>query len=91
MRNLTLIFIFVVTSVAGQSVKVMTYNIRYDNAGDGVNKWDSRKSKVFSLLMKIGKMKLNKSSKIFPRSNNFRDASRKVLRFWLKPWKRFMS
>jgi endonuclease/exonuclease/phosphatase family metal-dependent hydrolase len=30
----------------------MTYNIRYDNPGDGINAWDNRKSKVFELLEK---------------------------------------
>lgn len=35
-----------------QSVKVMTYNIRYDNPGDGPNQWTKRKEKVFSLIEK---------------------------------------
>ncbi len=30
----------------GQLKKVMTYNIRYDNHGDGINKWDNRKQEV---------------------------------------------
>jgi hypothetical protein len=30
----------------------MTYNIRYDNPGDGVNQWSNRKTKVFDLLKK---------------------------------------
>lgn len=33
-----------------QSVKVMTYNIRFDNPRDGVNAWGNRKEKVFKLL-----------------------------------------
>lgn len=52
MRNLTFIFIFVLSSLGAQPYKVMTFNIRYDNAGDGVNRWESRKSKVFGLLEK---------------------------------------
>ena len=52
MRNLTIIFTLFITTLAAQPVKVMTYNIRYDNPGDGVNQWDSRKSKVFDLLRK---------------------------------------
>lgn len=36
--------------VAGQSFKVMTYNIRYDNPSDGVNAWPNRKDKLFNLL-----------------------------------------
>lgn len=30
----------------------MTYNIRYDNKGDGVNQWSNRKSKVVTLIKK---------------------------------------
>lgn len=30
----------------------MTYNIRYDNPGDGVNSWSNRKEKVFDLIKK---------------------------------------
>lgn len=30
----------------------MTFNIRYDNPGDGVNAWPNRKDKVFELLKK---------------------------------------
>jgi len=52
MRNLTWIFLFVFAAAAAQPVKVMTYNIRYDNPGDGVNQWGNRKAKVFSLIEK---------------------------------------
>lgn len=52
MRKLTFIFVFIATALGAQPYKVMTYNIRYDNPGDGVNQWDSRKSKVFSLIEK---------------------------------------
>ncbi|CAN5376456.1 endonuclease/exonuclease/phosphatase family protein [soil metagenome] len=38
--------------VYGQSLKVMTYNIRYDNVGDGMNQWSHRKEKVASLIRK---------------------------------------
>jgi endonuclease/exonuclease/phosphatase family metal-dependent hydrolase len=38
--------------VFGQSFDVMTYNIRYDNAGDGINRWDNRKEKVYALIKK---------------------------------------
>ena len=37
---------------SAQSYKVMTYNIRYDNPGDGINSWPNRKEKVFTLLKK---------------------------------------
>lgn len=32
----------------GQPLRVMTYNIRYDNPGDGVNAWDNRKELLFA-------------------------------------------
>ena len=32
------------------SLKVMTYNIRYDNPGDGINTWSNRKEFVCSLI-----------------------------------------
>ena len=35
-----------------QPVSVMTYNIRYDNPGDGPNQWSNRRHKVFALLKK---------------------------------------
>jgi endonuclease/exonuclease/phosphatase family metal-dependent hydrolase len=35
-----------------QSVKVMTYNIRLDFSGDGINQWSNRKTKVFDLIQK---------------------------------------
>lgn len=30
----------------------MTYNIRYDNPGDGINQWSNRKEKVYDLIRK---------------------------------------
>lgn len=39
-------------SAHAQSIKVMTYNIRYDNPGDGVNAWSNRKRKVVDLIKK---------------------------------------
>jgi len=33
-----------------QTIKVMTYNIRYDNPGDGPNAWSNRKQKVFAII-----------------------------------------
>jgi endonuclease/exonuclease/phosphatase family metal-dependent hydrolase len=52
MRNLTFIFILFATALVAQPVKVMTYNIRLDTPKDGINQWDNRKSKVFTLLKK---------------------------------------
>lgn len=52
--RITAVFLFIIVSVAGfgQSIDVMTYNIRYDNPGDGVNQWSNRKDKVFALIKK---------------------------------------
>lgn len=49
---LFLIFFVVVVSGNAQDLKVMTYNIRFDNPGDGENQWTKRREKVYSLLRK---------------------------------------
>jgi endonuclease/exonuclease/phosphatase family metal-dependent hydrolase len=53
MRTLIAV-VLVVVSLSGtcQSLRVMTYNIRFDNPADGVNQWDQRKEKVFALIKK---------------------------------------
>jgi len=33
----------ILTNISGQAIKVITYNIRYDNPNDGENRWDNRK------------------------------------------------
>ena len=42
-----IVFLLIVNCVAGfaqgQSFKILTYNIRYDNPGDGVNSWQNRR------------------------------------------------
>ena len=53
MRNITILLVFFFSSLGAQPITVMSYNIRYDNPGDGVNQWDKRKDKVFALLKKI--------------------------------------
>jgi endonuclease/exonuclease/phosphatase family metal-dependent hydrolase len=45
-----LLIMVTVVSVSGQTLKVMTYNIRYATENDGVNAWSKRKGKVFDLL-----------------------------------------
>ncbi|CAN5323882.1 endonuclease/exonuclease/phosphatase family protein [soil metagenome] len=45
-------FLAFATTVSSQPIKVMTYNIRYDNTGDGVNQWENRKEKVANLIRK---------------------------------------
>lgn len=46
---LALLFTHMLTA---QPIKVMTYNIRYDNPGDGLNAWPKRINKVVSLIQK---------------------------------------
>lgn len=41
-----------ISATNAQSLKVMTYNIRYATEQDGVNAWSKRKNKVFDLLKK---------------------------------------
>lgn len=43
MRVVILLFFFINTVAYSQEVKIMTYNIRLDYAGDGENRWDNRK------------------------------------------------
>ena len=49
--NTFLLFMLIGFSEA-QSLKVMTYNIRYDNPGDSINAWPNRIEKVSSLIRK---------------------------------------
>lgn len=35
-----------------QPQKFMTYNLRYNNSGDGINRWDARKANVVDLITK---------------------------------------
>lgn len=39
-------------SLQAQSVKVMTYNIRYDTPSDSINQWGKRTNKVYALIGK---------------------------------------
>lgn len=53
MKNLLLLGVCIVMTYArlpAQPVKVMTYNIRYDNPDDGVNAWPNRLEKVIKLI-----------------------------------------
>jgi endonuclease/exonuclease/phosphatase family metal-dependent hydrolase len=51
-HTIIIFLLFADVCVSGQTIKIMTYNIRYDNPQDGVNAWPSRKDKVFDLLKK---------------------------------------
>jgi endonuclease/exonuclease/phosphatase family metal-dependent hydrolase len=44
------IVLFLAIACPAQELKVMTYNIRFDNPADGVNAWPNRKTRVFDLL-----------------------------------------
>lgn len=53
MRISLLFFVLVLTPMVwAQSVRVMTYNIRFDNPADGVNAWPKRMNKVAMLIQK---------------------------------------
>ncbi|MCB0607964.1 MAG: endonuclease/exonuclease/phosphatase family protein [Lewinella sp.] len=48
-----LISFLLLSSLSGlnaQTIKAMTYNLRYDNPGDGDNTWDKRKGKLVALV-----------------------------------------
>lgn len=47
---LLILFMVMLSPLYGQSLKIMTYNIRYDNTADGVNQWVNRKEKVANLI-----------------------------------------
>jgi len=49
---LTAILVVISATAFSQSVKVMTYNIRYDTEKDSVNRWSNRKEKVAALIQK---------------------------------------
>jgi endonuclease/exonuclease/phosphatase family metal-dependent hydrolase len=39
-------------NTSGQNIRVMSYNLRFDNPGDGVNQWSLRRKNVYELLKK---------------------------------------
>jgi endonuclease/exonuclease/phosphatase family metal-dependent hydrolase len=45
-----LLFIVMPFSLIGQPIGVMSYNIRYDNPGDGDDQWANRKEAVVELI-----------------------------------------
>lgn len=52
MKALLFLFLCVSFLASGQSYKLMSYNIRYATAADGVNDWSNRKEKVFDVIRK---------------------------------------
>lgn len=49
---LGLLFIVGMLSAQAQSIKIMTYNIRYDTPNDSINQWPKRAYKVYDLIRK---------------------------------------
>jgi endonuclease/exonuclease/phosphatase family metal-dependent hydrolase len=50
---LGIVLVLVVQSLSvGQTLKVMSYNLRFDNPDDGVNQWPKRMDKVVALITK---------------------------------------
>lgn len=39
------------SSSSGYSITAMSFNIRYDNPNDGINRWDNRKDRVAELIL----------------------------------------
>jgi endonuclease/exonuclease/phosphatase family metal-dependent hydrolase len=54
MKKITILSLFLlftgIMQVFPASLKVMTFNIRYDNPDDGIYSWDNRKPMVFTVL-----------------------------------------
>ncbi len=56
MKRLFVLFVlaFVITDVSAQQLRVMTYNIRYNNKGDSLNAWPHRKDNLVSQVLYHG-------------------------------------
>jgi len=55
LKRLFVLLLFIGSSiVCGQEIKVMTYNIKYDNVNDTVNNWNDRKEKLVELIEHYG-------------------------------------
>ncbi len=53
-RCIALLLFFSLSTLSGQEIKVMTYNIKYDNVNDTVNNWNDRKEKLVELIKHYG-------------------------------------
>lgn len=50
-KTLAVLLLFLnLSTLKGQEIKVMTYNIKYDNINDTVNNWNDRKEKLVELI-----------------------------------------
>ena len=45
-----LLLLFLVQGIQSQDIKVMTYNIKYDNVNDTINNWNDRKGSMLKLI-----------------------------------------
>ncbi len=55
LKRLLVLLLFIGSSIVyGQEIKVMTYNIKYDNVNDTVNNWNDRKEKLVELIKHYG-------------------------------------
>ena len=50
MKTIKLLFLLLCSSVA-YSQSFMTYNLRYDNPNDGINKWELRKENIVNIIL----------------------------------------
>ena len=53
MKNISFIILllsFSLNAIAQKPIKIITYNIRYNNPGDGINAWPNRKDNVKALV-----------------------------------------
>lgn len=51
MKKILFVILILVSNLAmAQNIRMITYNIRYNNPGDGVNAWPNRSSQVSALL-----------------------------------------
>lgn len=57
-RNLFFTVLFMITTmmIQAETLRVMSFNIRYNNPGDGVNAWPNRKENVADMINKIHKV-----------------------------------
>lgn len=51
MKQITILLLLLAISAHAQEIKVMSYNIRLDHAGDGENRWDKRKDFLAGQLL----------------------------------------
>ncbi|MBV5315315.1 MAG: endonuclease/exonuclease/phosphatase family protein [Prolixibacteraceae bacterium] len=49
-RFFFIILIFACNTIMAQNIRIITYNIRYNNPGDGINAWPNRSAQVAALL-----------------------------------------